>query len=222
MSVDAASPSRSELEVVEALRRGDERVFVELVDRYGAAMLRLARVYERDRAACEEIVQDAWLGVLRGIGGFEGRSSLRTWMFRIVANVAKSRAVREARSVPFSALSEIAADEHGPSVEHERFRGPEDRWAGHWSSVPREWNRPDHELLSGETRAHIAAAIDGLPMGQRLVITLRDVEGWSAGDVGALLELSEVNQRVLLHRARTKVRHAIDRYFTDDTVDVDQ
>jgi RNA polymerase sigma-70 factor (ECF subfamily) len=222
MAVGTEWPSRSESELVEALRRGDERVFVELVNRHGAAMLRLARAYERDRAASEEIVQDAWLGVLRGIDRFEGRSSLQTWLFRIVANIAKTRAVREARSRPFSALAEVDADEEDSLDLPGRFRGPDDHWAGHWSSPPREWSRPEHELLSAETRAQIAAAIDGLPTNQRLVISLRDVEGWSAAEVGAFLDISEVNQRVLLHRARTKVRHALDQYFTADMVGADR
>jgi RNA polymerase sigma-70 factor (ECF subfamily) len=167
-------------------------------------------------------VQDAWLGVLRGIDRFEGRSSLQTWLFRIVANIAKTRAVREARSRPFSALAEVDAHEEDSLDLPGRFRGPDDHWAGHWSSPPREWSRPEHELLSAEARAQIAAAIDGLPTNQRLVISLRDVEGWSAAEVGAFLDISEVNQRVLLHRARTKVRHALDQYFTADMVGADR
>lgn len=189
-------------------------MFTELVDRYGAAMVRLAGAYERDRAVCEEIVQDAWIAVLRGIERFEGRSSLRTWLFGIVANLAKTRAVREARSIPFSTAFPAEVDEEGPSVTPEHFRGPDHRWAGHWASPPRDWSHPEHELASAETRAVIAAAIAGLPEGQRVVITLRDVEGWDAQEVCALLEISEINQRVLLHRARTKVRHALDAYLT--------
>lgn len=204
----------SELELLVALRRGDEQAFTALVDRHGASMLRLARVYVRDRAVAEEVVQEAWLGVLRGMERFEGRSSLRTWLHRIVANLAKTRAVREARSVPFSALAGADAEEEGPSVPPERFRGPDDRWAGHWATPPEQWGRPEHELLSAETRARIMAAIDALPAMQRRVITLRDVEGWSAVEVCNVLELSETHQRVLLHRARTKVRQALDDYLT--------
>jgi RNA polymerase sigma-70 factor (ECF subfamily) len=179
-------------------------------------MLRLARVYVRDRAVAEEVVQEAWLVVLRGIERFEGRSSLRTWLHRIVANLAKTRAVREARSVPFSALASGEVDEEGPSVPPERFRGPEDRWAQHWARPPEPWGRPDQQLLSAETRVQVVAAIDGLPLMQRRVITLRDVEGWSAQEVCNVLELSETNQRVLLHRARTRVRQALDDYLTGD------
>lgn len=207
--------SVSEQELLGALRRGDERAFTTLVDRHGASMLRLARVYVRDRAVAEEVVQEAWLGVLRGVERFEGRSSLRTWLHHIVANLAKTRAVREARSVPFSALAGREVDEEGPSVPPERFRGPDDRWAGHWARPPEPWGRPEHELLSAETRARMMAAIDALPAMQRRVITLRDVEGWSAVEVCNVLELSETHQRVLLHRARTRVRRALDDYLTE-------
>jgi RNA polymerase sigma-70 factor (ECF subfamily) len=202
--------------LVEALRRGDERAFGEVVDRHGAAMFRLARAYERDMAVSQEIVQDAWLAVLRGIERFEGRSSLQTWLLRIVANIARTRAVREARSVPFSALLSDSADKSGRSVSPDRFLGPASRWAGHWSSPPDEWNRPERELLSRETRGQIADAIERLPMGQRLVITLRDVEGWSAAEVCTLLDVTESNQRVLLHRARSRVRHALAHYLTGE------
>jgi RNA polymerase sigma-70 factor, ECF subfamily len=207
--------SVSELELLGALRRGDERAFTTLVDRHGASMLRLARVYLRDRAAAEEVVQEAWLGVLRGIERFEGRSSLGTWLHRIVANLARTRAVREARSVPFSTLAGEEFDKEGPSVPPERFRGPDDRWAGHWATPPQPWGRPEHELLSAETRTRIVAAIDALSEMQRRVMTLRDVEGWSAAEVCNVLELSETNQRVLLHRARTKVRQMLDDYLAE-------
>ena len=180
-----------------------------LVDRHGAAMLRHARVFVRDRAVAEEVVQEAWLGVLRGIERFEGRSSLRTWLFGIVANVARTRGVREARSVPFSALTD-----DGPSVASERFLGAGDRWHGHWATPPEEWGRPERELLSTETRDVLGAAIANLPDTQRQVISLRDVEGWDADEVCHVLELSEANQRVLLHRARSKVRRALDEYLT--------
>ena len=206
--------SVSELELLGALRRGDEQAFITLVDTHGASMLRLARVYVRDRAVAEEVVQEAWLGVLRGLERFEGRSSLRTWLLRIVANLARTRAVQEARSMPFSALAGAELEAEGPSVPPERFRGPQDRWAGHWATPPEPWNRPEHELLSAETRAQIVLAIDALPERQRRVIMLRDVEGCSAAEVCNVLELSETNQRVLLHRARTKVRQALDDYLT--------
>jgi RNA polymerase sigma-70 factor (ECF subfamily) len=210
------APSVDELQLLDALRRGDERAFAALVEEHGGAMLRIARLYVRDRAVAEEVIQEAWLGLLRGLDRFEGRSSLRTWLFRIVTNLAKTRGVRESRSVAFSALAGEEVEDTGPSVPPERFRGPEDRWSGHWASPPEEWGRPEHALLSAETRAVIDRAIAALPDVQRQVITLRDVEGWGSEEVCNALELSETNQRVLLHRARTKVRHALDDYLAGE------
>jgi RNA polymerase sigma-70 factor (ECF subfamily) len=210
--------SVQDAQLLESLRNGDERAFAMVIDEHGPTMLRLARLYVRERAVAEEVVQEAWLGVLRGIDRFEGRSSLRTWLYRIVTNLAKTRAVREARSVPFSALAGVEEEAEGPSVPPERFRGPDDRWAGHWASPPTEWARPEHELLSAETRSVIARAIEALPATQREVITLRDVQGWTSEEVCNALELSETNQRVLLHRARTKVRHALDDYLQGEEV----
>ena len=201
--------SVDERELLESLHRGDERAFVTLVDRHGAAMLRHARLFVRDQAVAEEVVQEAWLGVLRGIERFQARSSIRTWLFTIVANIGRTRGAREARSLPFSAF----ADE-GASVPPERFVGPGDRWEGHWATPPEAWGQPERELVSAETRALVAAAIAALPESQRHVISLRDVEGWSADEVCNVLELSETNQRVLLHRARGKVRRALDEYVT--------
>jgi RNA polymerase sigma-70 factor (ECF subfamily) len=179
-------------------------------------MLRVARLYVRDRAVAEEVVQEAWVGLLRGIDGFEGRSSLRTWLFRVVMNLAKTRGVRESRSVPFSALAGEEVEDAGPSVPPERFRGPEDRLVRPRASPPEEWGRPEAELLSAETRTVIEQAIVALPQAQRQVITLRDVQGWSSEEVCNALDLSETNQRVLLHRARTKVRQALDEYLVGE------
>ena len=197
--------------LVERLRNGDEAAFAELVARYHRPMLRLASIFVRDRALAEEVVQETWLGVIRGIDRFEERSSLKTWIFRILTNTAKTRAEREGRTVPFSAVLD-PRDEDEPSVDPDRFAG-----AGHWTSPPRSWDEvPEQRMLSAETRDKIAEAIEGLPPSQREVITLRDVEGWSAEEVCNVLGLSETNQRVLLHRARTKVRKALARYFTDE------
>jgi RNA polymerase sigma-70 factor (ECF subfamily) len=203
--------SRDEQELLDSLRSGDERAFMALVDRHGAAMLRHARMFVPDRAVAEEVVQEAWLGALSGIERFEGRSSLRTWLFSIIANVARTRGVREARSVPFSALPE-----EGPSVPAERFLGAGDRWQGHWATPPEDWSQPESLLLSAEARQMIGDAIRELPDSQRRVISLRDVEGWSADEVCNVLGLSETNQRVLLHRARSKVRRALDEYVTGE------
>jgi RNA polymerase sigma-70 factor (ECF subfamily) len=216
VSAVAVNDPAAEASLVHALRAGDERAFAELIDRLGPALLRVARFYVRDRAVAEEVVQETWLSVLEGIERFEGRSSLKTWVFRILANRAKTRAGREARTVPMSAL-EGAEPEDGPSVEPERFRGPDDRWAGHWASPPASWSAlPENRLVSKETIDCIRSLIAALPPAQREVIALRDVEGWPSDEVCALLGLSEVNQRVLLHRARSKVRAGLERYLAEE------
>lgn len=193
------SPDERELA---ALRSGDEAAFLSIVKRHHGAMIRVAQAYVRSRAVAEEVVQDAWLGVLHGLDGFEGRSSLRAWIFRIVANCAKARGVREGRSVPMSSLEEGSQDE--PAVSPDRFQGDGERWAGNWSRPPEPW--PDARVHSSEMLALVAQAIDTLPESQRTVMTLRDVEGLDSAEVCELLGLSEGNQRVLLHRARSKVR----------------
>lgn len=203
--------SDEETRLVEGLRARDEAAFALLIRRYGASMLRLAQLYVRSRAVAEEVVQDAWLGVLNGIERFERRSSLKTWLFRILTNTAKTRALREGRSVPFSALGHEQSEE--PSVEADRFLGPDTRYPGHWGSPPARWEgAPEERLLGSETLEVISAAIDTLPPAQALVITMRDIEGFTAGEVCNALEISETNQRVLLHRARTKVRRALEGY----------
>jgi RNA polymerase sigma-70 factor, ECF subfamily len=200
-----------ELGLLEALRAGDERAFTELVERHAGSMLRLAMTFVRSRAVAEEVVQDAWLGVLRGIGSFEGRSSLKTWIFRILTNTAKTRAVREGRTVPIGSLG----DEGEPAVDADRFLPPDHpRYPGHWASPPSGWHRiPEDRLLDAETLAVITRAIEALPAAQRQVVTLRDVEGWSSEETCEALGLSEVNQRVLLHRGRSKVRQALEEYL---------
>jgi RNA polymerase sigma-70 factor, ECF subfamily len=206
-----ASPE--DLRTVDALRAGDERVFRELIERYTASMIRVALMYVRTRAVAEEVVQDTWIGVLRSLPRFEGRSSLRTWIFRILANQARTRARREARSVPFSSLA--GPGEDGPTVDPDRFLGADHpAFPDHWASPPRSWEgMPEQELLAGETRERVRDAIDMLPASQRAVISLRDVEGWSSQEVCDLLDISEGNQRVLLHRARAKVREALEEYL---------
>ena len=191
--------------VVRALRDGDESAFTELVHRYQASLLRVAQMYVSNRAVAEEVVQETWLAVLKGIERFEGRSSLKTWIFRILTNTAKTRAQREGRTVPFSSLA-TGEGPPEPAVELERFTR-----AGYWISPPDSW--PEERLLSAEMRSVVEHAIADLPAAQRAVISLRDVEGWSAEEVRNVLDLSETNQRVLLHRARTKVRRAIDEYM---------
>ena len=202
-----------DLRLATAAQRGDERAFEALVERYHASLLRVAMLYVKNRSVAEEVVQETWLGVIRGLDRFERRSLLRTWIFRILTNTAKTRAVREGRSVPFSSLASPEAEE-GPSVDPERFRGVDDRWSGHWASPPQSWaDVPERQLVAKETLAVVHEAIAALPLMQAKVITLRDVEGWSSEEVCALLDLSEGNQRVLLHRARSKVRAELERYL---------
>jgi RNA polymerase sigma-70 factor (ECF subfamily) len=196
-------------ELVAALKRGDDAVFAALVDAWSPGLMRVARMHVRDRQVAEEVVQETWIAVLRGIDRFEGRSSLRTWVYRIAMNTAKTRAQREARSIPFSAAAR--ADE--PSVDPDRFLSADHRAAGGWALGPSEWPTPEEELLSGETREVIMRAIDELPESQRAVITMRDVEGLSSEEVAEILEITDGNQRVLLHRARSKVRRAIERHL---------
>jgi RNA polymerase sigma-70 factor, ECF subfamily len=197
-----------DLEIVEGLRAGDEATFAALVAQYGASMLRVAQMYVRTRAVAEEVVQDAWLGVLRGIGSFEGRSSLKTWILRILVNIAKTRGVREARSVPYASL---APEGEEPAVEPERFRGPGDAFPGHWRAYPGDWHTlPEDALLQQETLRVALEAIERLPPAQRTVIVMRDIQGCEPEEVCAALDVSDGNQRVLLHRARSRVRAAIE------------
>jgi RNA polymerase sigma-70 factor (ECF subfamily) len=189
-----------------------------LVDQYHTSLVRLAMMYVPDRAVAEEAAQETWLGVLRGLDQFEGRSSLKTWIFRILTNRAKTRGQREARSIPYSDLWNPDEEPDDPAVAPERFH-PADhpRWPHHWTTSPGDWNQiPEERLLSQETRAVIQTAIEALPPAQREVITLRDIEGWSSEEVCSALEISETNQRVLLHRARSKVRCALEQYIDEE------
>ena len=199
-------------ELVAALRAGDEAAYARIVREWHGSLLRVARIFVPTRAVAEEVVQETWLRVLGALDRFEGRSSLKTWVFRILVNTAKTRAQREGRVVPFSALHDPARVPE-PAVDPGRFL-PDDheRHPGGWASPPPEL--PEERLLAAETRERIAAAIEALPASQRAVISLRDVEGWSADEVRNALDLSEVNQRVLLHRARSKVRSALEEYLT--------
>jgi RNA polymerase sigma-70 factor (ECF subfamily) len=198
-----------------ALRRRDEKAFTTLVDRYHARLVRLACLFVANQSVAEEVAQETWIGVLQGIDRFEGRSSFRTWLFRILTNQAKSRGQREARSMPFAAFSaQTDADDGEPAVAPERFLPAGDEWAGHWVSYPQNWREtPEDRFLSHETRAFVQQAIDALPQNQRIVITLRDVEGFPSAEVCNALAISETYQRVLLHRARSKVRAHLEHYL---------
>jgi RNA polymerase sigma-70 factor (ECF subfamily) len=206
----AATAVESDAELVDALRGGDEQAFLQLVGRYQASMMRLSRTLVRSEAIAEEVVQDAWLGILQGLDRFEGRSSLKTWIFRIVSNIAISKAERERRSVPFSSLVTSVA----PTVDPARFRTPPDPYTGNWLFAPRDWSAlPEERLLSRETLSRVASAIEALPPNQRAVVTLHDIEGLTSAEVCGVLSISETNQRVLLHRARARVRAALERYL---------
>ena len=209
--------STEELRTVENLRAGNETAFVALIERHHASMMHIAMVYIPNRAVAEEIVQEAWMGVLQGLKRFEGRSSLKTWIFRILTNCAKTRAQREGRSIPFSSLPVLDADDLSePAVDPDRFQGPDGRWPGNWVSFPRSWDEiPEERLLSEETRIHISRAIDMLPPNQREVIILRDIEGWPSDEICSFLGVTEANLRVLLHRARAKVRRELEKYFEE-------
>jgi RNA polymerase sigma-70 factor, ECF subfamily len=207
-----AGAAAEEAELVARLRAGDERAFESLVDSYQGTMLAVARTYVKTRDVAEEVVQEAWLGVLKGLDGFEGRSSFKTWVMRILVNIAMTRGGREARSVPFSALA--PAEEEQPVVEPERFRPTGDAFAGHWNRYPGDWSSlPEAGLLGRETLDVVKRAIEELPDSQRTVIAMRDIAGCTAKEVCDALEVSVGNQRVLLHRARSHVRASLERHL---------
>ena len=205
----------AEAQLLEALRAGDEAAFAQLVREYQPSLVRVARIYVSTQAAAEEVAAETWLAVLNGLDRFEGRSSLKTWIFRILTNIAKTRAQRDGRTLPFSALQDPGRVPEA-ALDADRFLDPQHpRWPGHWAVRPEPW--PEDALIAAETQAVVAEAIEALPPAQRAVISLRDVEGWSSEEVRNALELSETNQRVLLHRARSKVRRALESYLGEDT-----
>ncbi|MGZ4567713.1 MAG: RNA polymerase sigma factor [Blastococcus sp.] len=212
--VVADEPGGAERLLLGRLRAGDQGAFTDVVRAWSPGMLQVARTFVGTAASAEEVVQETWLAVLRGLDGFEGRSLLRTWAFSILVNAARRQAVREGRQVPWS----HADDGVGPTVDPARFRGPHDRWAGGWTEdgAPRAWG-PEAAALSGEIRALLLRALDGLPARQRAVVVLRDVQGLSAGEVCSVLDLSEANQRVLLHRARAGLRRELEDYYRGRT-----
>jgi RNA polymerase sigma-70 factor (ECF subfamily) len=198
--------------LVKALAAHDADAFAYLLDRYNSPLARLALHYVPSRAVADEVVQETWLAVIDGIDRFEQRSSLKTWLFRILVNVARSHGVKENRSVPFATA---AVFEEEPSVDPHRFRRGI-RARGAWKRPPHPWSEPEQQAVDAETLSTIHAAIDDLPPAQREVITMRDVLGWSAAEVCEALEVSDANQRVLLHRARSKVRGSLERLYDED------
>jgi RNA polymerase sigma-70 factor (ECF subfamily) len=202
-------------DLVARLRAGDEAAFVALVDGWSPGMMRAARAYVASDEAAEDVVQETWLAVVRGVDRFEGRSSLRTWTYRILVNIAKTRGVRDSRTVVWSSLG---PEDAGPTVDPSRFQGPDDPYPGHWRRFPEPWPSPESEVVSREVQRTVEAALAELPHRQRVVITLRDVDGYSSDEVCSILEISAANQRVLLHRARAAVRARLERYFSAEGV----
>lgn len=193
--------------LVRRVQGGDRAAFAGLVRRHGGALLRFTRLFVREESVAEEVVQETWMAVLEGLDGFEGRASFKTWLYRILANRARTRAVREGRSVPFSALVEADGDEQG--VRPERFDA-----AGRWRDPPVGWTdeTPERLALDAETRGVMAAAVAALPPAQRAVLVLRDEDGLETAEICNLLGVTVTNQRVLLHRARTRVRQALEAH----------
>jgi RNA polymerase sigma-70 factor, ECF subfamily len=205
-------PPESESRLVAALRAGDEQAFAMLVRRHHASLKRVARAYVSTDAVAEEVVQETWLAVIGALDRFEERATLKTWLFHILTNKAKSRGVRERRTVPFASL---AGPDDEPAVAPERFQRAGDAWPGHWATPPRPWQDPERRLQSLDARERLREAIAALPPAQQAVLTLRDVEGLEAEEVCELLDLSAGNQRVILHRARAKVRDALEQWFEE-------
>jgi RNA polymerase sigma-70 factor (ECF subfamily) len=209
-AVVGAPAAASDEEVVAALRAGDERTFRELFERSYPMMKRVARGYVSSDAVAEEIVQETWMAIVTGIERFEGRSALGTWMFSILTNQAKSHSARERRALPFSSVPH--ADVQEPAVDPDRFQKDDEAWPGHWATPPRPWQKPERRLLSLEAREQLKEALAQLPERQRLIVALRDIEGLSAEEVCDLLDLSHANQRVLLHRGRSRLRAFLEGY----------
>jgi RNA polymerase sigma-70 factor (ECF subfamily) len=211
---DAAHTESQDATLVEALRGGDEVAFATLVNQYQATLTRLAMLYVRDRAVAEDVVQETWLGALRGLAQFEGRASLKTWLFRILVNRARTRASREDRTVAFSMLANLELETFEPALEPTRFRDADDeRWPGHWRVPPSAEDLPEQRLLADELLARVRSALDELPPAQREVVRLRDIDGWTGDEVCQALDVSDANQRVLLHRGRSKIRAALETYL---------
>ena len=204
-------------ELVAALRRGDQEAFAKLVDELNPALMRLALAHVPSRAIAQDVVQDTWLGVIKGIDRFEGRSALRTWIFQILLNIARTKGKREKRAVPFSSLrrrAEEGGDE--PAVDADRFQGRGGQRPGWWARPPAEWEGVEARIENEELRDMLLEAIADLPPRQRDVIVLRDLQGYSAEEACNILDLTETNQRVLLHRARSKVRAALEAHLDEE------
>jgi RNA polymerase sigma-70 factor, ECF subfamily len=208
----------SETALLARLRAGDEMAFREVVRRHDRAMRRIALSFVQTASVADEVVQETWLAVIRGLRDFEGRCSLKTWIFRILVNRAQSRGARERRITPFSSLLDREDDEGG-TVDPARFLPPGSTFDGYWAVSPsRFFELPEERLLARETTQLVAEAIDELPARQQQVMRLRDIEGWDAEEVCESLGITDANQRVLLHRARSAVRAALETYFAEVVV----
>ncbi len=213
-AADRASGELSEADLLSGLRCGEEAAFAHIVSTWSPMLLRVARTYVSTDASAQEIVQETWLAVVRGLDRFEGRSSLKTWVFRILTNLGKTRGARETRTVPWSSLSPV--DSPVSTVDPGRFRGSEDEWPHHWTPVgtPQPWQpSPEEATVASETRRQVARALVDLPERQRTVVALRDVHGMSSDEVCLALTISAVNQRVLLHRGRARLRESLEDYY---------
>jgi RNA polymerase sigma-70 factor, ECF subfamily len=215
-AMTAPALTASDAQTVAALRAGDEDTLRELFARTYPMMKRVARTYVASEAVAEEVVQETWLAIVTGIERFESRSALGTWMFSILTNQAKTHSARERRAVPFSCIA--AGDAEETAVNPDRFQKEDDAWPGHWATPPRPWQKPERRLLSLESRDRLKAALAQLPERQRLIVGLRDVDGHSSDEVCHLLGISQENQRVLLHRGRSRLRAVLEEYL--DAADV--
>jgi RNA polymerase sigma-70 factor (ECF subfamily) len=213
--LEGGSPGQARL--LERLRGGDQMAFAELVDAWSPVLLRVARLYVSTRASAEEVVQETWLAVIEQLDRFEGRSSMRTWVFRILENQARSRGVRDARAVPWSsAFGNDATHDGDPTVDPARFRGAGDPWPHHWTSagLPAVWQPPPEDAaVAAEVRRQLRTAMDELPARQRTVVELRDVHGLTADEVCERLGVSAANQRILLHRGRARLRARLEDVY---------
>jgi RNA polymerase sigma-70 factor (ECF subfamily) len=212
--IAVAQPVPPDADLVARLSARDESAFCLVVDAWSPGMLRLARSLVSTQASAEEVLQDTWLAVVAGVSKFEGRSSLKTWVYRILVNTARRRGARESRTLPWSSWRPDSDEASEPSVDPARFQGPAEAYPGHWREFPESWPTPETAALAGEVRAQVIDAVDRLPVRQRVVIVLRDIEGYTSDEVCSILSISPANQRVLLHRARVTVRGTLEEYFT--------